>query len=55
LAYDKYRINDVSNYNRLNIYNQILKVYFSAFSYNVEKRSNGGFDFWNVNMALEEV
>jgi len=55
LAYDKYRINDISNYDRLNIYNQIVKVYFSAFSYNIEKRSNGGFDFWNVSMSLEEV
>ncbi len=55
LAYDKYRTNDVANYSKINIYNQVLKVYFSAFNYNIEKRSNGGFDFWNVSIALEEV
>lgn len=67
LAYDKFRVNGVENYNRLSGYNQILKMYFSSFDYNIEKRggtSTGnmwtdnktiGFDFWNINLSLEEV
>jgi len=55
LSYDKYRINGLENYNRLGTYSQVLKVYFSAFDYNVEKRSGGGFDFWNINFAVEEA
>lgn len=67
LAYDKFRINGIENFNRLSGYNQVLKMYFSAFDYNVEKRGGTnqgnmwnnnktvGFDFWNINLSLEEV
>lgn len=67
LAYDKFRIDGVENFNRLNGYNQVLKMYFSSFEYSVEKRGGTatgnmwtnnktiGFDFWNISMALEEV
>ena len=63
LAYDKFRVNGIENFNRLNGYNQVLKMYFSAFDYSIEKRggawSSGGtatgFDFWNISMSLEEV
>ena len=55
LSYDKNTVNGITNYNKLGIYNQIVKVYFSSFSYNVEKRSGAGFDFWNVNVSLDEV
>lgn len=55
LAYDKYRTGQVENYNRLGTYNQIIKMYFSDFSYDVEKRSGGGFDFWNINVSMEEA
>jgi len=67
LAYDKFRINGVENYNRLAGYNQVLKMYFAGFDYNIEKRggtSQGnmwndnktvGFDFWNISLSLEEV
>jgi hypothetical protein len=61
LAYDKFRIGEYENYNRLNAYNQVLKMYFSSFDYTIEKRggtwSDGtsGHDFWNISMALEEV
>lgn len=55
LSYDKYRINGIEQYNRLQTYNQILKVYFSSFDYNVEKRSGGGFDFWTVSVSMEEA
>lgn len=55
LSYDKYRVNGLENYDRLGTYSQVLKVYFSSFEYNVEKRSGGGFDFWNVNVSMEEA
>jgi len=67
LAYDKFRVNGVENFNRLGGYNQVLKMYFSAFDYNIEKRGGTnqgnmwnnnktvGFDFWNINLSLEEV
>jgi hypothetical protein len=55
LSYDKYKVNGVENYNRLQTYSQVLKVYFSSFEYNVEKRSGGGFDFWNISVSMEEA
>jgi len=55
LSYDKYRINNIENYNRLSTYNQVVKVYFSSFNYGIEKRSGGGFDFWNINVSMEEA
>lgn len=55
LSYDKYRTNNIENYDRLYTYNQILKAYFSSFSHSVEKRSGANFDFWNVSFTLEEV
>lgn len=54
LAYDKFRINNVEQYNRLHSYNQVLHMYFSSWEYSIQKRSNG-FDFWNISMSLEEV
>lgn len=59
LSYDKYKKNNSSNYNQLFTYSQIIKVYFSSFSYSVEKRSgtsrNNGFDFWDIDVELEEA
>ncbi len=55
LSYDKYRSNGVEDYNKLQTYSQVLKVYFSSFDYNVEKRSGGGFDFWTVSVSMEEA
>ena len=67
LAYDKFRIGESENYNRLDGYNQVLKMYISAFDYNIEKRGGTsignmwsdnkttGYDFWNISMSLEEV
>lgn len=55
LSYDKYRENNIENFNKLNTYSQILRVYFSSFEYDVEKRSGGGFDFWNITVSMEEV
>lgn len=44
-----------AEYNNLNKYSQIIEVMFTNFSYNVVKRGNGNFDFWNINLELEEV
>lgn len=67
LAYDKFRINGIENFNRLNGYNEVLKMYFSSFDYSIEKRGGTntgnmwtnnkttGYDFWNISLALEEV
>lgn len=55
LSYDKYRSNGVEDYDRLSTFSQIVKVYFASFEYNVEKRSGGGFDFWNVDVSMEEA
>ncbi len=67
LAYDKFRIGESENYNRLDGYNQVLKMYISSFDYSIEKRGGTsigsmwsdnkttGYDFWNISMSLEEV
>jgi len=61
LAYDKYsnfkvngQITDAS-YGHLAQYNQIIQVYFSDFTYSVVKRGGSTYDFWNINLTLEEV
>lgn len=57
LAYDKYTTfgrND-SAYAHLPHYNQIIEMFFSDFSYSVEKRGNSTHDFWNISVTLEEV
>ncbi len=63
LAYDKYNSNSfkVSGYvqdesfSYLGIYNDIKQMYFSSFDYTIEKRGGTNFDFWNINVSLEEV
>lgn len=57
LAYDKYKNfgTEDEDYNRLGVYNQVIQMYFSDFSYSVQKRGNSNFDFWNISVRLEEV
>lgn len=57
LAYDKNTSfqNRSNQYGQLDKYNQVVEMYFSDFSYSVVKRGNGGHDFWNVSVTLEEV
>lgn len=62
LGYDKFNINGTKNFNKMSVYNQVLKMYISSFDYSIEKRggtwANGtttGYDFWNINISLEEV
>ena len=61
LAYDKYsnfktggEITDAS-FGHLAQYNQIIQVYFADFNYSVVKRGGSTYDFWNINLTLEEV
>lgn len=57
LAYDKFTNfdrNDNASYEHLKQYNEVIEMYISDFSYNVEKRG-GIYDFWNVSVSLEEV
>lgn len=61
LAYDNYpnfKVNGEivdSSFNHLAKYNEIIQVYFSDFSYSVEKRGGNNFDLWNISVTLEEV
>lgn len=57
LAYDKYSNfgKDANAYAHLPQYNQLLQMYFTDFSYTVVKRGGSNFDFWNINVSLEEV
>lgn len=56
LAYDKYNnlLGD-GMYDKLNVYNQVIQVYFSDFNYTIEKRGGTNHDLWNVNVTLEEA
>lgn len=57
LAYDKYSVfgkNDAA-YAHLPQYNQLIEMYIADFSYSVIKRGGSNFDFWNINLTLEEV
>jgi hypothetical protein len=57
LAYDKYSNfgKDNNAYAHLPQYNELIEMTFSNFSYNVVKRGGSNFDFWNINVTLEEV
>ncbi len=55
LSYDRYDnfVGD-EQYNQLHKYSDVIEVFFSDFSYSVEKRGYGH-DFWSVSLSLEEV
>lgn len=62
LAYDKYtNFKDVyetvpdERFANTNRYNEVIEMFFSDFSYSVQKRSGLNFDFWNVSLTLEEA
>lgn len=63
LAYDKYNNNSLKvagsitdeSFNYLSIYNDVRLMYFSNFDYSIEKRGGTNFDFWNINVSLEEA
>ena len=63
LGYDKFNSNSfkVANnvedesFTHLGVYNDVRMMYFSNFDYSIEKRGGTNFDFWTVNVSLEEV
>lgn len=57
LGYDKYSNFDAvsTRYQKLDRYNEVIEMFISDFSYSVEKRGTTNFDFWNVQLTLEEV
>jgi hypothetical protein len=55
LAYDKNGSLTQNKYSKLGKYNQAVEVYFSNFSYTIEKRGQQNHDFWNISFSLEEV
>lgn len=57
LAYDKYTNfgKEDADYQNLNIYNHVVEMFFSDFTYSVQKRGGSNFDFWNISVTLEEV
>lgn len=54
LAYDKPE-SYPGEYATLQTYNQVLEMYFSDFSYSVQKRGGSNHDFWDISVTLEEV
>lgn len=57
LSYDNYLNFGTNNaaYNNLNKYSEIVEVFFSDFSYVINKRGASNHDMWDVNVTLEEV
>lgn len=59
LAYDAYKnFNNEEpdeNFRNLNKYSQVVEVFFGSFSYSVEKRGGRNYDFWNIDLSLEEA
>ena len=57
LSYDKYKNLGTGNsaFQQLNKYSQVVEVFFSNFSYSVEKRGGSTYDFWTIDFTLEEV
>lgn len=55
LSYDNPNNFAVDRYNHLDQYSEVIQMYVADFSYTVEKRGGRNYDFWNVNVTLEEV
>jgi hypothetical protein len=57
LSYDKYSTfgKDDSAYDHLNQYSELVEMFFSDFSYSVEKRGGTNHDLWNISVTLEEA
>lgn len=60
LSYDKYTNFSHDNnpdemFQNLNKYSQVIEVFFGSFDYSVEKRGGSNYDFWTINLSLEEA
>jgi hypothetical protein len=58
-AYDKYNnfigYPDRDSHTNLGVYNDVRLMFFSSFDYTIVKRGGSNFDFWNVDVSLEEA
>jgi hypothetical protein len=57
LSYDKHTNfgDDAESYRQLSKYSQVVEMFISDFSYSVVKRGSSNFDFWDIQVSLEEV
>jgi hypothetical protein len=57
LSYDNYVNfpNEVTEFQNLNKYSEIVEVFFSDFTYTVAKRGGSNYDMWDISVTLEEV
>lgn len=57
LAYDNYKnfVGTNSVYNRLGIYNEVIEMFITDFSYSIVKRRADSHDLWDVSITLEEA
>ena len=57
LSYDKYSNfgKEAEDFQKLGRYSQLVEMYISDFSYSVTTRGATNFDFWDINVTLEEV
>jgi hypothetical protein len=44
-----------TKYQKLSSYAEVVEVYFASFDYSIESRGANTFDYWNINLSLEEV
>ena len=54
LSYDNYK-NLNGERNRLAEYSEVVEVFFENFQYSIEQRGQNNFDYWSVDVGLEEV
>jgi hypothetical protein len=57
LAYDNHKNfgDSESAYEKLGVYNDIVEMFITDFSYSVVKRGGNNHDLWNISISLEEV
>ena len=59
LSYDNHKNfnanSDVSQYERLQEYSEVIEVFFASFDYSIVKRGGSNYDFWSIQVELEEV
>jgi hypothetical protein len=57
LSYDNYlNFGETDQaYDNLNKYSEVVEVFFSDFSYTVNKRGGSNHDLWDISVSLEEV
>lgn len=54
LSYDNYK-NLNNERNRLAEYSEVVEVFFENFQYTITQRGQNNFDYWDVDLGLEEV